>query len=66
MFLTADELYELTGLRQAAAQIRWLQRNGVEHYVRADGKVRVRHAAFGEQNTAKSSIVEPDFEALSH
>lgn len=38
MFLTDTQLQDLTGLRQGKAQIRWLQRNGVKHFVRADGR----------------------------
>lgn len=38
MFLTPDELQQLTGLRQNAAQIRWLARQGIRHRVRADGR----------------------------
>lgn len=45
MFLTAAELEQLTGLRQGKAQIRWLQRNRISHFVRADGKPAVTHQA---------------------
>ena len=38
MFLTPEELQQLTGLRQNFAQIRWLTRQGIRHRVRADGK----------------------------
>lgn len=40
MFLTAAQLEELTGYIQPAAQIRWLRKSGVAHYVRSDGKPR--------------------------
>lgn len=33
MFLTPDELLQLTGYRQRAAQIRWLRRNRVRFYL---------------------------------
>ncbi len=38
MFLTPEQLRELTGYQLAAYQIRWLQSRGVTHWVRADGK----------------------------
>jgi hypothetical protein len=38
MFLTLDQLHELTGLRQYAAMRRWLTRQGIPHRVRADGR----------------------------
>lgn len=41
MFLTPDQLRELTGYRMPAYQVRWLQRNGVRHFVRADGRPSV-------------------------
>lgn len=44
MFLTADEVRELTGYRQSAAQIRWLQQHRVHHFVSGKGKpIVVRH-----------------------
>lgn len=43
--LTAIELEELTGYRQKTAQVRWLQENGVLHYVRADGHPNVPDSA---------------------
>lgn len=43
--LTNKQLEHLTGYRQHAAQIRWLQRNGVRHYVSASGEPRVLESA---------------------
>lgn len=45
MFLTADELRELTGYKVAAAQIRWLTRNGVRHWIAATGRPVVPRSA---------------------
>ncbi len=45
LFLTPDQLHDLTGYVQAAAQIRWLRKNGIAHYVRADGRPMVTVAA---------------------
>jgi hypothetical protein len=41
VFLTPEQLEDLTGLIQPHAQARWLAKNEIEHYVRVDGKVRV-------------------------
>lgn len=64
MFLTPEQLEDLTGLKQAAAQIRWLQKNGVEHYVRADGQVRVVPAALEPARGDTRSVTKPNFEVL--
>lgn len=41
VFLLDAEVLDMTGLRQPAAQVRWLKRNNVSHFVRADGRPRV-------------------------
>lgn len=64
MFLTPEELEDLTGLKQSAAQIRWLQKNGVEHYVRADGRVRVVPAALEPARGDTKAATKPNFEVL--
>lgn len=66
MFLTDEELVELTGLRQGAAQIRWLHKFGVAHYVRADGRPRVTRAAVEGSGPAVKSVDDekPNFAAL--
>ncbi len=47
MFLTPDELTELTGVRQKAAQRRWLARNAIPFRVRADGRAAVSREHLG-------------------
>ena len=37
LFLSGDDVRQLTGCRQKAAQRRWLTRNGIPFFVRADG-----------------------------
>lgn len=64
MFLTPEELEDLTGLKQSAAQIRWLQKNGVEHYVRADGRVRVVRSRLEAKDEVTRSVTKPNFEVL--
>jgi len=63
-FLTADELEDLTGLVQPAAQVRWLLKNDVHHYVRADGRVRVPRKAIDEPGTHLERPSQPNFGAL--
>lgn len=63
MFLTVDQVRELTGLAQWAAQIRWLRRNGIQHYVRADGRPVVPVSSVSRTET-QAARVEPDFAAL--
>lgn len=63
MFLSKAELEDLTGLVQPAAQIRWLRKNGIDHYVRSDGKPRVPREAIGKTTTTGSSK-GPNFDAI--
>ena len=44
MFLTKDELRELTGYKRASAQIRWLNKNGYSYAIGADGFPRVLYS----------------------
>lgn len=37
MFLTVDELVELTGARRPSTQIRWLKSRQIRHYVNLAG-----------------------------
>ena len=43
--LSRFEVTELSGLKQPAAQIRWLRREGFQFRVAADGRPRVLRAA---------------------
>lgn len=64
LWLTREELAELTGYVQPAAQIRWLQKNGIHHTVRADGKPRVLPQALLPQGISGNPIVQPNFDAV--
>ena len=44
MFLSADEVRELTGRTRASAQVRWLAGNGLRFVLGADGRPRVLRA----------------------
>lgn len=63
MFLTPSQLEELTGYRQAAAQVRWLKRNGIRHYVRADGRPVVACSAL-ESGAAIPRAAGPDLDSV--
>lgn len=62
MFLTEDELTELTGKRQNAARARALNSMGVQHKTRPDGSVAVLRAhverLFGEKGSNKTKLTE--------
>lgn len=62
MFLTRDEIEQLTGYRRPTRQISWLRRNGLRFFVGADGYPRVPRANF--ENLAKPRFAEPDFNSL--
>lgn len=64
-FLSPEELVELTGLVQPAAQVRWLVRNGLRHFVRADGRpVVTRHALEHAEERLSSAPIGPDLDAV--
>lgn len=63
-FLTDAELEDLSGLVQPAAQVRWLRKNGVHHYVRADGQVRVPRGSIERHAPAADRSSRPNFGAL--
>ena len=66
MFLTADQLHELTGYKRAAYQCRWLAKNRVHFYVRGDGRPVVTETAIeppeGRKSGRRPSV--PDLAAL--
>jgi hypothetical protein len=67
VFLTADQLHELTGFRRPSAQIRWLRDNHWAFAVRADGKPSVAEREFEAQmctGQKAAATDEPDFAAL--
>lgn len=67
MFLTAEELQQLTGRRRRDAHVRMLRSMGIEHRVRADGTVAVLKAHVDEvfrprhKHTRKAQNLEPDW-----
>lgn len=62
MFLTPDQVAELTGLTQYAAQKRWLSRQGVPFRVRADGRPVVLVADLSRP--AEAAPARPRFDLI--
>lgn len=54
MFLTKDEVHDLTGYTQPAAQRRWLVKNGYSFDVRGDGRPAVLRQQLQERHKAKA------------
>jgi hypothetical protein len=59
MFLTAEELHELTGYTRGNKQIEWLRGRAYPFEIAADGRARVLRAAVlarlgGEGDTSKA------------
>lgn len=63
MFLSSDDITILTGYVQPAAQIRWLQRFGIRHFVRADGRPIVMRTAL-EEAAPERRPSAPNFDAM--
>lgn len=78
LFLTTEELIELTGFKQTAGHVRWLERNRWRFVLTRSQQPRVARAYFlhrmglpashGADATAAASqaaaLQEPDFSAL--
>ncbi len=52
LFLTRDEVHQLTGYKISKKQIEWLTRNGVRHWVPATGRPVVPRSAITGENKA--------------
>jgi hypothetical protein len=59
MFLTPDDLRDLTGLRRSSAQIRWLSAQGLRYVLGADGRPRVLRAEVEGRLLSKRPAREP-------
>lgn len=66
MFLTFDELTDLTGYRFAAYQIRWLTANGIQFLLNCEGKPRVLKSVILDKigGTDTPTTIQPNFAAL--
>ncbi len=69
IYLTIEELREVTGRVKASAQIRWLRSQGFTVLARADGRPLVSRSHFeammgGQHYQSKSPVYEPDFSSF--
>lgn len=60
MFLTDEEVYQLTGSRRRKGQAEVLRRNGIPFFIRADGWPVVTVAAV-EGRPERTSPAEPEW-----
>lgn len=63
MFLTPDELRELTDYRRPADQRRWLDRHGIHYWVGASGRPKVLRSSL-QQLATTNSPRGPDWTAV--
>jgi hypothetical protein len=65
-YLTTGEVHELSGYKLYSKQVAWLQKNGIHHYVRADGRPMVPVTAIEspKPGAPKPKKFEPDFDAV--
>lgn len=69
IYLTIEELKEITGRVNATAQIKWLRSQGFTVLLRADGRPLVSRNHFeammgGQHYQSKAQVYEPDFSTL--
>lgn len=67
LFLTSDELKELTDLKIPKAQMRWLDKHHYPYEISASGRPKVLRAYLNER--LKTSVIinrnsEPNFDAI--
>ena len=66
MFLTKEEIFELTGYKRLAAQCRWLADRGYRFEVNALGRPVVLASSVERRLQPRSSVSrQPNFEALN-
>ena len=69
IYLTIEELKEITGRVNATAQIKWLRSQGFTVLLRSDGRPLVSRNHFeammgGQHYPSKAQVYEPDFSTL--
>lgn len=68
LFLTTDELKELTDLKIPKAQIRWLDKHNYPYEISASGKPKVLRSFVMEKLKTtfqtKTNSTEPNFDAI--
>ncbi len=60
MFLTPEDLYNLTGKKRAAAQQKVLNANGINYFIRADGFPSVLITNLENQNQRAHTKKPPE------
>ena len=67
MFLTSDQLQDLTGYKSAKKQVAWLSANGYRFDRRADGRPVVLLQQLLERQCRRSAKapIQPDFSWMS-
>jgi hypothetical protein len=63
MFLTQEQLCEMTGYRRYSGQRRWLQREGISFRIRADGRPVV---LISDLTKAPPPQAQPNFAAIAN
>ncbi len=62
LFLSANEIADLTGYKQPKRQVAWLRQQGISLYVAANGRPKVLRSTL--QNATVTRRTEPNFAAL--
>lgn len=65
LYLTSEEIFELSGYVQPSKQIKWLAKNGIRHFVRRDGRVRVVRSDLAQRQAPPTVTTGPNFAALA-
>lgn len=65
MFLTQEDIQDLTGFKNRKNQIKWLRENGINFLIAGDGRPRVLHShiesLIGATSKTVKRRVEPNF-----
>lgn len=64
LFLTSEEIIQLTGYRRPKKQIAWLEKHKVDYYVRADGYPSVPRDGLKPKLTPPQHF-EPDWSGVA-
>ncbi len=63
--LTTNEIIDLTGFTQPGKQSKWLNQQGIKHWINGKGEVKVSDTAVDEAVASKQQAgPQPKFEAL--
>lgn len=65
LFLTPDELHELTGLRRPSAQIRWIKARQIRHYVNAVGHPVIARDWLIQREAPRPERARPNLRAIN-